>query len=234
MKNQKVLLVEDAKDMQMIVDSAIGKNCDLTCVGSLGEAQRVLANENFSLVLLDVNLPDGDGFQFCENLRKDPKNVSLPIIFLTGQSATERKVFGFSLGADDYVTKPIDPVEFTARVMGRLKRQKQLQITLASGIVRADLHQLKGFIKTAAEERDLNLTPIELKLLAHFIRHEETILSREDLLVAVWGNSVHVSAHTLDTHISSLRKKMGDAGNCIRAIVKKGYCFSSSADEKTA
>lgn len=236
MNSQKILLVEDERPMQLIVQAALNQKCNLICVSTLAEAKEALGAGGFALILLDVMLPDGDGFEFCEDLRRDPRFASIPIIFLTAETRVDRKVFGFSLGADDYITKPIEPTEFTARVSAKLKRQKLSQTSLTHAGLRVDLNLQKAFIRSQNSEKEVGLTPIEFKLLAHFMKNEGHILAREELMTAVWGRGVHVSAHTLDTHISSLRKKLVDYGSAIKAVVRKGYCFTpiSVSDQKTA
>lgn len=230
--NKKVLLVEDSRDMQLTVSTAIGDDCKLTCVGSIADAEKALKSGNYSLLLLDVTLPDGDGFEFCKTLRAMPEYADLPIIFLTGHGQIEDKILGFELGADDYVTKPIEPEEFTARILGKLRRQKNAQTVINQAGYRIDLSKQKVFSTSDdGQERELSLTPIEFKLLTHFLQNEKKIFSRQDLLNLFWGNTVHVSGHTVDTHISSLRKKMGSSGILLHSVFRKGYCFGQSADD---
>lgn len=227
-----VLLVDDSKAMQMTVSSAISSLCQLTCASNIEEAQAQLNRQDFSLVLLDVSLPDGNGFEFCKQLRNNPKFKELPIIFLTGETEIEQRVLGFELGADDYVTKPIEPQEFIARVISKLRKSKAGQTNFRKGDFKIDLNIQKAFlIGNDSSETPLALTPIEFKLLVHFLQNEGKIFSREILLQTVWGDTVHVLGHTVDTHISSLRKKIGTFGSCLKAVMKRGYCFSLSNHE---
>lgn len=229
MGTDRILLVEDALSMQLVVQAAVGSLCALTCVTSIADAERELASGPYALLLLDVELPDGNGFEFCKKIRDQNKFQNLPIIFLTWKAEVDQRVLGFSLGADDYIVKPIEPKEFAARIESKLKRRPQgpLQTTFRKSDFRVDLTSHRIFlVQASGGETELNLTPIEFKLLVHFLRNEGVVISREELLVAVWGDSVHVSAHTIDTHISSLRKKISSTGHHLKAVVKKGYCFS--------
>ena len=223
-RKQKVLFVEGSEDMQLMVQTAVGKVCELTCVKTLAEGERALAGDHFSLLLMDVILADGSGFDFCEKLRSGISHRGLSIIFLTGESEIERRVRGFDVGADDYILKPFEPQEFVARIVSRLKRSRldTAQIFSKHGF-HIDLARQKAMLSD--QRLELDLTPIEFKLLVHFIRNEAKIMPREELLAAVWGDTVHVSVHTIDTHISSLRKKVGGRGSCFKAVLKKGYCF---------
>ncbi len=231
MLKEKVLLVEDARDMQMIVMATIGNDCALTCTGSLDEARNALQEEVFSLILLDVGLPDGSGFDFCLALRAQGKFKAVPIIFLTGEDGITQRVRGFDYGADDYIVKPFEPNEFKARVFSKLKRKTEAaeQSSFSSGKFSVDWSTQKATkINKDGSKAELALTPIEFKLLVQFLRNENKIFSREELLVAVWGSAVHVSGHTVDTHISSLRKKVGEYSVFFKAVVKKGYRYSTT------
>lgn len=225
MKQQKVLLVEDSAPIQTLVSTLIGSICQLVCVPSLELAKKELKTLKYSLVLLDVMLPDGSGYEFCDSLKKEAKYKDLPIVFLTSKSEIEDKVHGFKLGADDYLTKPFEPKEFVARIEAKLKRAVP-ETGLNAGAFRINTTSQKAFMKTAEGERDLDLTPIEYKLISNFIRNEGKVLPREDIKSTVWGDSVHVSNHTIDTHISSLRKKIEPHGKSIKSIVKQGYIFN--------
>lgn len=224
----KILLVEDVVEVQMIVKATLQSVAELDCAGSIAEAEVLLKKNNYSLLLLDGHLPDGDGFEYCKNLREKKEYAEVPIIFLTGQSEVNRKVLGFSLGADDYITKPIEPAEFVARVMSKLKKAQSSATSFRKGGFHADLNVQKVYIAQDGKETDLGLTPIEFKILVHFFRNEGKTVSREELLKQVWGNKIHVSDHTVDTHISSLRKKMGPSSKMIKAVIKNGYRFNSS------
>jgi DNA-binding response OmpR family regulator len=222
----KVLLVEDSSAMQIMVKTVIADLCELHCVGTISEAEKALAKEDYSLILLDVSLPDGNGFEFCKQLRAQSDN-NIPIIFLTGETEIEQRVLGLELGADDYVTKPIEPQEFVARVLNKLRKAKAMPAVFRKSDFKVNLNAQKAFIITSdGHEELLPLTPIEFKLLVQFLKNEGTVFSREELLQTVWGDTVHVSEHTVDTHISSLRKKMGSFGSCLRAVMKRGYYFS--------
>ena len=225
----KVLLVEDAPDMQLIVKTALEPHLDLHCADTLEAAERALNGNDFSVMILDVGVPDGDGFEFCATIRQNERFRQLPIIFLTGQDSIDHRVLGFERGGDDYVTKPLEPQEFTARVLARAKRRASntMQTEMIKGQFRVDLSLQRAYLLGREDSDSLNLTPIEFKLLVHFLRNENQIFSREDLLRAVWGKAVHVSGHSVDTHISALRKKVGEQGRCFKAVVKKGYCYTS-------
>ncbi len=123
-KKEKVLLVEDARDMQLIVRANVGNDCELTCASTLSDAESIVRREDLAMILLDVVLPDGSGFEFCQKLRAEDKTKRLRSFFLTGQNELDQKVLGFEIGGDDYITKPFEPTELKARILSKLKRTK--------------------------------------------------------------------------------------------------------------
>lgn len=228
LQNDKILLIEDSLAMQITVEATVAEICGLTVVSTLADARKALGNTEYSLIVLDVNLPDGDGFAFCKELREQSRFQNLPIVFLTGQTDVEDRVKGFSLGADDYIVKPFEPKEFMARIISKLKRKPKgtPEREFRKSVFRVDLTgQRAHLLTTEGTEEPMNLTPIEFKLLVHFLTHEGMIFSREDLLKAIWGASTHVSGHTVDTHISGLRKKLGYKATDLKAVTKQGYRF---------
>jgi Response regulators consisting of a CheY-like receiver domain and a winged-helix DNA-binding domain len=222
--NKKVLLVEDARETQLIVKAALSDICQLTVVETIAEGRKEISTGSYALLVLDVKLPDGNGFEFCKNLRETDRFIDLPIVMLTGESETARKVHGFEIGADDYVTKPFDAQEFRARISRKLRRGNKVGFTKDGYRVDYNSHRIFEQMDNA-EEQALSLTPLEFKLFAHFLQNEGTIFTREELLELFWGGDIHVSKHTVDTHISSLRKKIGNTGAFLRSVFKKGYCL---------
>lgn len=221
-----VLLVEDASDMHIIVESAIGDQCTLVFTKSLSEATQALAEKDFALMLLDVHLPEGESFDFCKAVKNSDRHRNLPIIFLTAEDELKKKVHGFTMGADDYVVKPLEPNEFAARVSAKLRKNAQLNASVSSGGVRVDLATHRVFSETeTGEVVRLPLTPIEAKIITQLIKNPGKVVSKEDLMKNVWGEDVHISAHTVDTHMSSLRRKLGTKGEFVRAVSKQGFTF---------
>lgn len=232
-QKKRVLLVEDSREMQALVRHSIGEICNLNSVASAGEGRKELERGGYSLLLLDVSLPDGSGFEFCKALRAEPRFADLPVIFLTGKTELSSKVQGFEVGGDDYVTKPFDPDELKARVRGKLRRTKAAGSSFVMAGFRVDLSLQKIFVvNNDGSETALPLTPIEFKLMSHFMKNEGKVFSRQKLLDMFWSDSLYVSKHTVDTHISSLRKKLAAPGANLRSIFKQGYTFTIPDESK--
>ncbi len=200
----RILVVEDERNL------ALGLEDDLKLEGHEaevvrdGEAAILRAQQKpFDLIILDVMLPRKDGFEVCRELRR--AGLRVPIILLTAKAQESDKVLGLELGADDYVTKPFSPRELRARVKAQLRRAAgELPEIYRFGDVEVDFSRAELRCKGKPRE----LTPLEFKLLAAFIRHRGRVLGRDLLLDEVWGRGTFVTDRVVDTHITNLRKKI--------------------------
>ncbi len=225
----KILVVEDTRATLALIRASLEDIAEVTCATSLAEAESFLKAGSFDLMVLDVMLPDGDGFSLCEKVRSSPAHARTPVIFLTGQSEIDDRVRGLKLG-DDYVLKPFDGEELKARVQARLRRAGDGEAPLEAGGFRVDMNRQAVLLSSPdGGERDLDLTRIEFKILVLFIRHPGTPFSRAEVLKKVWGEGTHVSEHTVDTHISTLRKKIAPGGAQVTKIAKQGYILRFEA-----
>ncbi len=226
----KILLIEDSPDYQLLVEETLRSEFEVHKADTVSRAVSFIADTDFDLFLIDVGLPDGNGFELCERIKQSKKTADIPVIFLTGQDQMEQKVHGFSLGADDYVVKPFDPRELKARISARLRTAKQAapaaSNTLESGGIRVDLIRQKTLILYPNRSTEVDLSPIELRLLISLLSRAGDVLSRGELLKEAMRENVHVLERTIDKHICSLREKLGDRGNFIKTIYRKGYAFT--------
>ena len=225
----RILVVEDEPAI------ALGLEDDLKLEGYQVEAVTdgatacTRAREgHFDLILLDVLLPEKDGFTVCRELRAD--GVRTPIIMLTAKGQEIDKVLGLELGADDYVTKPFSPRELLARIRAVLRRAAEpppLVQTYQFGDVTVDFGKFEGTRKG----RKIPLTALEFKLLHAFLQHPGQVLTRDQLLDAAWGPEVHLTDRIVDVHINNLRKKIEANPSKPRFLVSVrgiGYRFESS------
>lgn len=224
----EILLVEDSIDFQELVLILLSPIAKVTAVPSMSRALEEIANKEFDLFLLDVMLEDGDGFSLAEMLKRKLGTEDLPVIFLTSKSETKDRVTGFKLGAEDYIVKPLDMAEFRVRIEARLQKlagRKRLK-DLVLGNIRLDVPMQRAF--SMRDNRNLELTPLQFKLLFYLMSHEGQTISRDNLINEIWGQGVHVS-RSVDTHINSLRKKLGSDATCIQSVYGAGYLFSPGA-----
>ena len=200
----RILVVEDEPGIALGLQEDLSlEGYDVDVVGD-GDTAATRAKENaFDLILLDVMLPGKDGFQVCRELRRS--GVHTPIILLTARAQEAEKVLGLQLGADDYVTKPFSPMELLARVQAVLRR--------ASGLAAPDIFRFSdmevdfGRCELRRAGRRIELTAVEFKLLAAFVQRRGRVLSREQILDAVWTDAT-CSDRVVDTHVANLRKKI--------------------------
>jgi len=224
----KLLVVEDSQEFQMMIKSALGRGLHLEVCGSIGEARQKIQTNQFDLILLDVSLPDGSGFEFCSELQNHEKTHKTPVIFLSGRNAVTDKVLGLTLGADDYVTKPFDPTELKARVENKLRKQQvkiQDDTLLERGPLKMNLPNYTAIMTIDSKDTKLDLTPIEYKILYRLAKNPGHILTRQQLIDNVWGVGAYIEDRSVDKHISSLRKKLGEFSNHIRTVSGLGYQF---------
>ena len=233
-----LLAVEDSPDFQIMIQRVLsGPSFRLKCVGTASDAIEALGRESFDLVLLDIVLPDGDGFRVCTHMQKEERMRGTPVFFLTGKNDVYDKVLAFSLGADDYIVKPFDPLELKARIEAKLAKKKSKESdpgafpdtfkdSFRKGRLKINLGFQKAFVlDDDGKENDLRLTPAEFKLLHYLIRNEGKLCSRSQLLSAIWGQDVHVLDHNVYTHICALRRKLADQAEYIESVPRLGYRF---------
>ena len=226
----KILLVEDSKEIYTMVNQAVGSYAELSWVENISDANEFLQNNEISLLLLDIELPDGSGIDFCSKLRMEKPDLS--IFVLTAHSELSEKVLGFSAGADDYITKPFALLELKARIDARLNRIEQLKS--ASDLMKWDVIEIdKGRqevkVRVGEKFEALDLTALEFKLLVYFANEPGHVFHRDKVLNDIWGEDVHVYARSVDTHVSKLRRKLGDLAPIIESVHGSGYKFNPSA-----
>lgn len=228
--NWRVLIVEDDLACQSVMQMALEKlPLKIECASDGQTAKKLLSERPYDLVLLDIGLPDGDGRQLCSELRNDQLTKDLLIFFISGWAEIQDKVAGFSLGADDYITKPFDARELRARVESKLKRFKAGNTNgqyISKGDLKLNLPMQQAYVFDNGQQMDLSLTPSEFRLLYYLISHEGEILTRDQLLEAIWEQQgVHVLKRTVDRHIATLRKKIGERTYRIQTVSRIGYRF---------
>ena len=228
----RILIVEDEPAI------ALGLKNDLTLEGYAVEvaadgdtASRRATETAFDLILLDVMLPKKDGFAVCRDLRR--AGLKTPIIMLTARALEPEKVLGFGLGADDYVTKPFSPLELCARIKAVLRRAvPEPPHRCRFGPVDVDFG--KGVVTRAGTAVDL--TPLELKVLAALVQARGRLLSRDQLIDTVWGARTAISDRVVDNHVMNLRRKLEDTPAAPRYLVSArglGYRFDNSEADQT-
>ena len=212
----RVLIVEDEKPISNLIRLSLTKEgFQCVCAYDGAEAADLLEREPpFDLILLDVMLPEVDGFELMEYIRP----LEIPVIFLTAKGAVADKVKGLRLGAEDYIVKPFDTVELLARIDVVLRRYRKCDMVLEVGGVKIDTASMRVW----RGEEEINLTKTEYDLLLLFARNPRRAMYRETIYERVWGGDYPFGSKAVDLHVQRLRRKVGWE-NTLRAVNKVGY-----------
>jgi DNA-binding response OmpR family regulator len=217
---QRILVADDDRNIADLLRMYLRKaGYDVTIAADGDETVRLLREDQFDLLLLDIMMPGKDGLQIIRGLRR---RSDMPVIFVSARSGDIDKISGLQFGADDYITKPFNPQELVARVQSVLRRSRSAADAsgeqIAAGELRMDIPNRQAWLKGDA----LQLTPKEFDLLATFIRFINVTLDRDKLLDLVWGTSFY-GARTVDVHIVRLRSKIEGSGLRIETVWGSGY-----------
>jgi len=219
----QILIVDDEKPICDLIQMSLtraGYHC--TCVYDGLAAADILERNVFDLILLDVMLPNADGFELMEYIRP----LGIPVIFLTARGSVDDRVRGLRLGAEDYMLKPFEPEELLARVENILRRARKERTRFVFDALTVDLPSRR----VTKDGREVALTALEFDLLAMLVRRNNVALSREALLAGVWGYAYQGETRTVDVHIQRLRGKIG--AEYIETVYKYGYRFCGKEVER--
>jgi phosphate regulon transcriptional regulator PhoB len=233
----RIVIIEDEKDIVELVRYNLRKEgLEVLGFGRGREGLDHIRRNPVDLVLLDVLLPDLDGFEVCRALRADDRTRALPVIFLTAKGAEIDRVVGLEIGADDYVVKPFSPRELVARVKAVLRRKAspaEVREVAEAGEVRLDASTREVTVRGNAVE----LSALEFRLLHFLVSNPRRIFSRDRLLDGVWGRDRFVTPRTVDVHIRRLRAKIEadpDNPRYLQTVRGSGYRFLPQPDAADA
>ncbi len=225
-----VLVVDDEKDLVSLLDFNLRQaGFETSLAYSGGQALQEARKRVPDLVLLDLMLPDQSGTDVCRQLKGDPRTKGVPVIMLTARGEELDRVVGFELGADDYVVKPFSVRELVLRVKAVLRRARQPATEsprVELGPVKLDLEAHRAYVDGA----EIELTPLEFKLLHLLVTRAGRVQSRERLLTDVWEMSSELETRTVDTHVKRLREKLGVARDLLETVRGVGYRMVDPAD----
>lgn len=229
----KILVVEDEPGIAFSLETDLQtEGYEVVLIDDGALVVPLALRESFDLILLDVMLPNQDGFEVCRQLRH--QGLQTPIVLLTAKTHEAEKILGLDVGADDYVTKPFSPRELRARIRALLRRAAPDPVKAGSANNLAELHRFGSFeldlgrFELRRNGESIDTTTTELKLLAAFIRNRGRLLTRERLLDEVWGSGIAVTDRVVDNHVVALRKKIEDEPATPRYLISvrgAGYRF---------
>ena len=204
---KRVAIVEDETELASLLDYNLKLHgFDTQVLAGRRDTLKALEDGRPDLILLDVMLPETDGFELCRQIRRSAALARTPVVFLTARSDEIDRVLGLEIGGDDYITKPFSPRELVARVKAHLRREQRddEEAPVTAGPFRLDRKAHRVYLGG----RELELTSTEFKLLEFFMQHPGRAFSRDQLLEEVWGHQRYVTPRTVDVHVRRLRESI--------------------------
>ncbi len=226
MPNQKILVVDDEEDILELVKYNLTKEGFLVTCAANGEQALTHAAELFpDLIILDLMLPGIDGLDVCRRLKQNEKTKKTPIIMVTAKGEDADVVAGLELGADDYVIKPFSPRVLLARIKAALRRTGVEESSDQASIHRGEITINPSRHEVLVRGEPMELTATEFRILHFLAKRPGWVFTREQIINAVRGHDYPVTERSVDVQVVGLRKKLGEAGNCIETVRGVGYRF---------
>lgn len=232
----EVLIVEDEPEIAELIEFHLRREGIRSRIVHSGrKALEMIDRKRPDLVILDLMLPDLDGFQICRRLKSSPETGRIPVVMVTAKSEDADVVTGIELGADDYVMKPFSPKVLVARVKNVIRRHADdasgtrpdptcLRLAGDRLVIDGDRHEVR------VDDRIINLTLTEFGLLRFLALRPGVVRSRDQIISRVHGRDTVLSSRTVDVHVTAIRRKMSDLGSCIQTVRGVGYRFADPED----
>lgn len=226
--SERILIVEDDLSLsEIMTDFFIANDYEVRKVSSGSMAIGIIGEEKFDIILLDVNLPDMDGFEICRYIR-EYTTVNVPILFITARISEIDKLNGYACGGDDYITKPFSLLVLHAKIRAILNRIGSHESLIQEGslTINKETHMI------SANGNCTQLAPKEYELLVFLTENKGRLFTREALLTRLWGYDYEGSERVVDDHIRKLRKRLGSCSSYIQTVRGGGYRFSSDGGKR--
>lgn len=223
-----ILVVDDEEDVAEVVSLFLAKEGYKVDQAHDGQEALDKVDSNTNLIVLDIMMPELDGYEVCRRLRSRVETETIPILFLSAKIEEEDQIKGLMLGADGYLTKPASPQVILANVQAILRR---------SGVEESKILQVNNLTiyedeyRASLDGKDLGLTLTEFELLRYLVRHPRKAFTRQQLLETIWKDAMMVTERTVDAHIKNLREKLGDFAKHIQTVRGVGYRFVEEGEE---
>ncbi|MBS1764441.1 MAG: response regulator transcription factor [Bacteroidetes bacterium] len=218
-----ILLIEDDKTLNQNISEALkAESINTTSLYDGNLAERILKRESFDCIIMDINLPGKNGFDLCRDFRKF--NSTTPVIMLTAFAELDDKIQGYDCGADDYLTKPFYMRELLLRINSLIKRTNST--TIQNVIINADDIVIDTKTKSVTRQgQNISLTPREYQILIKLTENKGEVISKNELIKEIWGNTLEVNTNTIEVYINFLRNKIEKPFNKQNIKTKVGYGY---------
>lgn len=225
---KKILLIDDEVVLLQVLERSLSSDYEVKTASSANDAMILCQGNKFDLIVMDINMPESDGFQTLSRIRTLDQYKSTPVLFLSGRGEIDSKLLAFDLGAKDYMLKPVHTKELKARIKVHLDKAAQGEtvenIIIDGPHLQFHVGENRMFLKDTNQFVDF--TKIECGILRLLMENPEKVISREKLLETVWGQDLNVLQRTVDAHIKKIRKKMGITAELIESIHGVGYRYT--------
>ena len=221
---KSILIVDDHEDIRLLIMEILKHKYSILQASNVEQTLTILLKQTPDIIILDIGLPDGDGFQLCSEIRDMPGKKDIPLIFLTAKRGINAHIMGYRVGGDHYLEKPFDENELLAIVENKLTRFHR---ALDEIDCFADLRIDRSIHKVYHNEKSLNLSPLEYKILSHFIKNAGVVFSRERLIQKFWSDSTEVNDRAVDNHIGSIRRKLINCNCVLKSVYSEGYLLEA-------
>ncbi|MBS1516702.1 MAG: response regulator transcription factor [Bacteroidetes bacterium] len=228
----KILVVDDEKDIVDILKYNLERENEFEVIPAYNGKDAIeLAASVPDLIILDIMMPELNGYEVCKRLKNNPETSSIPVIFLTAKENEIDEILGLEIGADDYISKPISPRKVIARIKSVIRRslsesekplRTEQRIKFNNLEIDSESHSVK------INQRDVFFPKKEFQLLHFLISNRGKVYSREILLNQLWGENVYVVDRTVDVHVAKVREKLGEYSDYIETIKGLGYRFKEN------
>jgi two-component system, OmpR family, alkaline phosphatase synthesis response regulator PhoP len=223
-----ILVVDDEKDIVDLLSYNLNKEGLTVITARNGREALERVKQKPDLIILDVMMPEMNGLQVIQELKKDKTTASIPVLLLTAKGSETDEIVGLEIGADDYIVKPVKIGKIVARVHAVLRRQEHATQNAVPQLDIISIKELEINVSSYSArigKQKLVLPKKEFETLVYLLRNRGRVLSRESILNAVWGENVHVVDRTIDVHIRKLREKLGSYAEYIETVSGIGYRF---------
>lgn len=226
MQNKKILFIEDTLECQAILQNVLRDYETVSCA-CLEHARKALDTGPFAAIILDIELPDGDGLRFLADI-PDHQKKQTAIFIVSGKTAFANKAMAFTYGADDFVSKPFDPVELKLRIDAKVRKLREQQNS-------SNKYKVEDLTVNISEQRlyrdeadntgqsIINFTSLEFRIFAFLSKHKNRVISRHEIIHHIWGNQIFITDRTVDAHIAHIRKKIHPSRVKIETVFGTGY-----------
>jgi DNA-binding response OmpR family regulator len=224
MENKKILFIEDTPETQVLLQSVL-KEYKVLCCSNLEEARRGLSQGPFAALILDIELPDGDGLRFLAECPEALKKQTA-IFIISSKTALANKAMAFTYGADDFISKPFDPLELKMRVDAKIRKISEQQNLLENFKIEdliVNTAEQRLYHETPSETHQISFTSLEFRIFTFLSKNKDKIISRDEIINQIWGGRVHVTDRTVDAHIAHIRKKIAASRVKIETVFGSGY-----------